>query len=427
MKLKFINANAAIRKAIRNGNRVIISQACGEPQTLLEALAEEIENFKNIEIVSGLLLHDYEFLKKSEREHYQYTTTLVTQNTREAVRAGIVNFVPLRHLDFVRAFSLEEGRTIDVAFIQVSPPDHLGYCNLGVSVGYNYLLSQNANIVVAEVNEEMPRTHGQTSLHVSSIDYFVPVSRPLRVYSPPNVFTDIEHKIAQHVAELIPDGSTLQIGIGSIASAILPCLKGKRDLGVHSGMITDDILELIYDGVVNNVRKKINRRITVSGELMGSQRLFDFADDNKSIELYPLAYTHDPRILGKLDNFISMTSALEMDLMGQANSESVEGVQTGGVGGQFDFIEGAFFSRGGKSIIAMPSTARSEKISRIVPKLCAGSVVTIPRYATDYVVTEYGIARIYGKSLHERAEALISIAHPKFRNELWNEFFSKKN
>jgi 4-hydroxybutyrate CoA-transferase len=274
---------------------------------------------------------------------------------------------------------------------------------------------------VAEVNEQAPRTFGPCSLSADRIDCLVECSSPLISY-PEIRFGDTERRIAELVAGLIPDGATIQIGIGNLPAAILQLLEGKKDLGLHSGMLSDGIVELVEKGAVNNCRKEVHRGKIVAGELIGTEKLFRFGHENLLLEMHGSDVSHNAQLIGQIDNFIAINSALEIDLEGQINAESLDGVQISGVGGQFDFVEGAYFSRGGKSITALTSSAGKGAVSRIVPRLSSRAIATIPRYLADTIVTEYGVARLRGKSIRQRAEALISIAHPDFRDRLQEGF-----
>jgi 4-hydroxybutyrate CoA-transferase len=281
-------------------------------------------------------------------------------------------------------------------------------------------LALEARTIVAEVNEQAPRTFGPCSLSGEQIDYLVECSAPLVPY-PEIKFGETERRIAGFVAKLIPDGATIQIGIGNLPAAILQVLEGKNDLGFHSGMLSDSAANLVEKGVVTNSRKNVFRGKIVAGELIGTERLFRFGHENPVLEMHGADVSHNAQLIGQIDHFIAINSALEIDLTGQINAESLDGVQLSGVGGQFDFVEGAYFSRGGKSITALTSSAGKGQISRIVPRLSSRAIATIPRYMTDIVVTEYGVAQLRGKSNRQRTDTLIAIAHPDFRDQLREE------
>ena len=318
-------------------------------------------------------------------------------------------------------YSPEGPRPVDVALIQVSPPDQQGRFSLGVSASHAYPLARQARTIVAEVNDRAPRTYGPCFFTAEEIDFLVECSVPLVPY-PEIQFGETERRIAELVADLIPDGATIQIGIGNLPAAILKLLEGKKDLGFHSGMLSDSVVDLVEKGAVTNARKNVHPGKIVAGELIGTEKLFRFGHENPLLEMHGAGVSHNAELIGKIDNFVAINSALEIDLSGQINAESLNGVQISGVGGQFDFVEGAYFSRGGRSVTALISSASKGKVSRIVPTFSNQAVVTIPRYLTDIVVTEYGAAHLRGKSIRQRAEALISIAHPSFRDGLWEAF-----
>lgn len=308
--------------------------------------------------------------------------------------------------------------------IQVSPPDHSGYCSLGVSVDYTMTTAKHAKTVIAQVNSSMPRTLGDSFLHVSEIHAFVEHNAPLIELKPPSI-TEVEQKIGDNCAALIADGDTLQLGIGSLPDAVLHALKDKKDLGIHSEMISDGVVELVDSGVINCSRKTLHQGKIVVSFLMGTPRLYDFVHDNPMVYMAPVEYTNDPYVIRKNDNMISINSCVQVDLYGQVCSESVGLKQISAVGGQVDFVRGANMSKGGKSIIAMPSTAAGGRISKIVAQLDEGAAVTTNRNDVNYIVTEYGVAKLKGRTLRERAKALIEIAHPDFRPAL-KECYEKR-
>ena len=306
---------------------------------------------------------------------------------------------------------------IDVCMLQLSPPDKHGYCSYGTSCDYTKAASECAKLVIAEINPNMPRVLGDNFIHISNIDYIVEIDYPLpELKSKP--INDVEKAIGENCAKLIENGSTLQLGIGSIPDAVLMFLHDKKDLGIHSEMVSDGIVDLFNEGIINNKQKSLHQNKIVLTFMMGTKKLYDFVNDNPVIEMHPVDYVNHPVVVSKNNKMVSINSCLQVDLFGQVNSESIDGKQFSGVGGQVDYVRGAGMSKDGKSIIAMPSTASKGAISRIVPKLDSGASVTTSRNDIHYIVTEYGIADIRGKTLKERAKALISIAHPKFRNEL---------
>jgi acetyl-CoA hydrolase len=337
-------------------------------------------------------------------------------NVRHAVQAGSADFTPVFLHEIPKLFR-EGYLPLDVALISVSPPDAHGYCSYGVEVGATKPAVESARIVIAEINPHMPRVWGASFIHLSQIDYCVEVNYPLPEL-PQSTPTALYNQIGAHVASLIGDGDTLQLGIGAIPDAVLSCLSSKSDLGIHTELFSDGIIELVEAGVVNGRRKSFLPGKIVAAFCLGTRRLFEFVHDNPIVELRPVDFTNDPFNISRNDNMVAINSALQVDLTGQVCADSIGCKFYSGVGGQVDFMRGAARSRGGKPIIALPSTALDGKVSRIVPVLDLGAGVTTSRNDVHYVVTEYGVADLYGKSVRKRAEALISIAHPDFRDEL---------
>jgi 4-hydroxybutyrate CoA-transferase len=334
----------------------------------------------------------------------------------EAQRQGRVEFVPLRYFDLVTEFAPGGRWAPDCVLVHTAPPDRHGYLSLGVSTGVTLPAARQAPLVIAQVNPRMPRTRGNAFLHRSQIDAWVDVDEPLLAY-PPTAVGDVERAIGRRVAALVPDGGTVQVGVGAIPQAVLDALADHRDLALHS-LIVDSAVALVERGVITGARKPVHRGRMDLAEAMGTARLFEFIHDNPAVNMESSAFVHDPEIVGRLPAFVSINSALEIDLTGQVNAESLGPRQVAGIGGQFDFALGASRSPGGVNIIALPSTGRQGAASRIVSRLAPGAAVTTPRYAADVVVTEYGIARLRGRSARERAAALIAVAHPGFQGEL---------
>ncbi|WP_415981524.1 acetyl-CoA hydrolase/transferase family protein, partial [Anaerostipes caccae] len=310
---------------------------------------------------------------------------------------------------------------VDAVFLNLSPPDEHGYCSFGISVDYSKPAAMEAELVIAQINPSMPRTLGDSFIHISDIDYIVEADTPL-IELPPAGISEVERAIGKNCASLIEDGDTLQLGIGAIPDAVLGFLKEKKDLGIHSEMISDGIVELYEGGVITNRRKSLHAGKSIVTFLMGTRRLYDFADNNPAVELHPVDYVNDPYVIAQNERLVSVNSCVQVDLMGQVVSASMGRRQISGVGGQVDFVRGANMSRGGKSIMAMPSTAAEGRISKIVPVIGEGAAVTTSRYDADYIVTEYGAARLKGESLRNRAKKLIRIAHPDFRRMLAEEY-----
>ena len=366
---------------------------------------------------------DSEYVKPGMEDHFRHNALFVGGSTRDAVNAGRADFTPIFFYEIPSLF--KKNLPVDVALVQVSKPDKHGYCSYGVSVDYTKPACESAKIVIAQVNEYMPRTLGDSFIHVSDMDYIVEYNEPL-IELPPAKIGDIEKKIGEHCASLIEDGDTLQLGIGAIPDAVLQFLTHKKNLGIHSEMFSDGVVDLIERGVINNRNKSFMQDKSVVTFLMGSQKLYDFVDNNPSVEMRSVDFVNNPNIVMKNDNIVCINSCVQVDLMGQVVSDSIGLKQISGVGGQVDFIRGASMAKNGRSIIAMPSSIKG-KISKIVPFIDEGASVTTSRNDVDYVVTEYGIANLKGRTLRERAEALIRIAHPKFREELTKEYKRRFN
>lgn len=405
-------AEAALAR-IKNGDRVMVSHAVGEPSYLLDVLVDHAADYENVDIVHMVCMGKGAYAQPGMEKHFHHTGLFLGGPTRECVASGRGDFLPC-YFSEAPALMRTELRP-DVALLQVTPPDEHGMCSLGVSVDYTMESVKQAGTVIAQVNDRMPWTFGGSTVHVSEIDCFVPFSAPILELGIPKI-GPIEEAIGANCAALVKDGDTLQLGIGAIPDAVLLGLKDKHDLGIHSEMVSDGAVELMEAGVINNSRKNIHRGKSVATFLMGTQRLYSFVDNNPDVELYPVDYVNDPRVIAQNDNVVSINSAVQVDFMGQVCAEAIGSRQISGVGGQVDFIRGAAMSRGGRAIIAMPSTTKG--ISKIVPALAAGTPVTTSRNDVDYVVTEYGVAHLKGHSLRERARALIAIAHPDHRDDL---------
>ena len=414
-KQKVVSPTEAV-KAVQSGQRVLLSSSCSEPQTLVEALLAGKDRLEQVELITTVLGSKGEYAAPEMEGHFRVVTFRPDMSVREATRAGRIDYLPCLLSEVPRLFT-EGHLPVDVALVQLSPPDDRGYCSFGLSIDYTKPAAETARVRVAEINRQMPRTFGDTFIHVSRLDYIVESDRPL-LQMPPAPIGPAEQAIGELVASLVPDGATLQVGIGAIPDAVLAALSSRRDLGVHSGMLSEGMVELAESGVINGRRKRLNRGVMVAAVLIGTDRLYRFAHDNPVVELYPASYTHDILTLGQMDNLVAINSALQVDIWGQVNAEMVGGVQLSGVGGQVDFVRGASRAPGGKSVIALLSTAGNGKYSRIVPRLEPGAPVTTTRAEMHYVVTEYGIADLRGKTLSQRARALASIAHPDFRQEL---------
>jgi 4-hydroxybutyrate CoA-transferase len=404
---------------LRPGMKVLLPAGCGDPTALLAEVLRQADRLEPLTLMGGLRLDDYPFGAPAYAGKLRFATWHHSPKLADAQNRGDVDFMPIRYFDTVSVFSAGGAWAPDAVIVHCSPPDRAGYVSLGVSVSYSLVAARRAPCVIAQINPMMPRTLGNAFLHRSQIDCWAEVEHPLAEY-PPTPVGEVERQIAAHVADLVPDGATVQVGVGSIPQAVMEALGGKRDLGIHS-LLVDHMLPLIESGVINNSRKRLHRGRIDVGEIMGTERLFRWAHENPMVNMEPSDIVHDPEVVGSLGNFVSVNSALEVDLRGQVNAESVDGRQITGIGGQFDFVLGASRAAGGRSIIALPSTGRQGQVSRIAGRLPSGARVTTPRFLADYVVTEYGTAALRGQSDAGRARALARIAHPAFRDALERE------
>jgi acyl-CoA hydrolase len=403
---------------VHPGHTVYIHPGCATPITLVNALLARSEHLRDVEIIQMLTLGSADYARPEYEGRFRANALFIGSNLREAVAAGRADYTPI-FLSEIEALFTSGAHPLDVVLLQVSPPDEHGYVSLGVGVDCTLNAARSARYVVAEVNDQMPRTLGDTFLHVSELTWLVETSRPLpQLASEP--FTETQRRIAENVANLIPDGATLQLGIGGLPDAVLHCLWNHRDLGLHTEMFSDNVIPLIEAGIMNGMQKTLHKGKLVAGFVLGTRKLFDFINDNPRFEFHPIAYTNDPYVIAKNDRMVAINSAIEVDLTGQVCADSIGVYAYSGFGGQVDFIRGAARSREGKPIIALPSTAKDGTISRIVPMLKPGAGVVTSRADVRYVVTEHGVAFLHGKTLRQRAEALIQIADPKFQNELYN-------
>jgi 4-hydroxybutyrate CoA-transferase len=404
---------------LRPGMKVLLPAGCGDPAALLAEILRQADRLGPLTLMGGLRLDDYPFAAPEYAGKLRFATWHHSPKLARAQVRGDVDFVPIRYFDTVSVFAEGGAWAPDAVVAHCAPPDGAGYLSLGVSVSYSLAAARRAPLVIAQVNAKMPRTLGNAFLHRSQIDCWAEAEHPLAEY-PPTAVGNVERKIAEQVAVLVPDGSTVQVGLGSIPQAVMEALAGKRDLGVHS-LLVDHMLPLIESGVINNSRKRLHPGRMDVGEIMGTERLFRWAHDNPMVNMEPSDIVHDPQVVGTLGDFVSVNSAIEVDLLGQVNAESVEGRQVTGIGGHFDFVLGARQATGGRSVIALPSTGRQGTVSRIVARLPAGARVTTPRFIADYVVTEWGTASLGGKSDAGRARELCRVAHPAFRESLERE------
>ena len=404
---------------IESGDHLFVGSGAAEPQRLVEALVRRGERLFGAEIVHIMTLGTAPYVEEKWGDNFRHNALFIGPNVREAVAERRADYTPIFLSEIPRLFE-RGGVALDVALIQVSPPDDHGYCSYGVSTDVVKPATESAPRVIAEVNARMPRTLGDSFVHVDDLDLLVPVDYPIPE-APVAAPDETARSIGRHVASLVEDGSTLQIGIGTIPDAVLTSLRGKRDLGVHTEMFSDGIVRLVEQGVVTNRRKTLHPGKIVAAFCMGSRTLYDFVDNNPQIEFHPVSHTNDPFVIAQNDRMVSINSALEVDLTGQVCADSLGEYFYSGIGGQVDFVRGAARSKGGKPIIALPSTAAGGKVSRIRAQLKPGAGVVTSRGDVHYVVTEWGIAYLHGRTVQERALALISIAHPTFRPELIRE------
>lgn len=401
---------------VKSGNRIYLGGGAGVPQMLVKALVDRAEELRDVEVVHMLHFGEAPYVEPRYAKSFRHNALFIGANVRKAIHAGQAYFTPIFLSEIPDLF-----RTgilpLDFALVQLSLPDEHGFCSFGVEVGCTKPAAENARIVIGEINRQTPRTLGDSFIHVRDIDIIVETD-----YSLPDAAqggaTEVHQRIGQIIAEMIPNEATLQMGIGSIPDAVLSNLKHHRDLGIHTELFSDGVVELVEAGIINGARKTLHPGKVIAGFLLGSRKLYDFVEDNPIVEMHPTDYTNDPFIIAQNDHMISINSAIEVDLTGQVAADSIGTRFYSGVGGQLDFVRGAARSKGGKPIIAMPATAKEGTISRICAILKPGTGVTTSRNDVHYVVTEYGVAELYGRSIPQRAQMLINIAAPQFREEL---------
>ncbi len=419
-KSRVVSADEAV-EAIQSGNRIFMTGNVSVPQQLLAALVKRAPALKDVEICQALSVGPADYVSPAVEGHLRVNTLFISANVRKAVQEGRADFTPVLLSEFPLLFK-NGVLPVDVALVHVSPPDEHGFCSLGVEVGLTKSPAESAKIIIAEVNEQMPRTLGDSFIHVSRLNYIVPVNYPVAELPMGGEGEDqISQKIACYIAELIPDGATMQMGIGAIPDAVLNFLGDKRDLGIHSEMFSDGVVRLVEKGVITNSRKTLHPGKIVVGFILGTQALYRWADDNPLCEFHRQEYVNDPFVIAQNDKMVAINSAIEVDLTGQVCADSIGPKFYSGVGGQVDFIYGASRSKGGVPIIALPSTTTLRDgtlVSRIVTMLKQGAGVVTSRNHVHFVVTEYGVASLYGKTIRQRAQALINIAHPDFRAEM---------
>jgi len=417
-KKKLVKAEEAA-SLIKSHDRVYISGNAASPYVLMNALAERKDELENVELVHVLLLGEDPLSKLEMEGHFRHNSLFVGPADRKAINEGRADYVPI-FLHQIPALFYTNQMPLDVAILHMSPPDEHGFMSYGVEVLASKAAAETAKIVIAQVNEKMPRILGDSFIHVSRVHKVVEVSESLPQLAK-KPFSNVEKKIGDSIADLIEDGSTLQLGIGGIPDAVLEALKGRRDLGIHTEMVSDGVVDAIEAGIVSGSKKNFHPNKIILTFLLGSDKLYDFADNNPIFEAHPTDYTNHPFNVSRNDNMIAINSAIEVDITGQVCSDSIGVYIFSGFGGQVDFIRGAAHSKGGKPVIALPSVAKGGELSRIVPHLKQGAGVVTTRADVKYVVTEFGVAYLHGKNLKERTKSLINIAHPNFRDDLIKE------
>ena len=418
---KVVTADEAVTH-IKSGDNIVIQPGCAAPIELINAMVNRKDELENVNLYHILVVGDLPYTKPGMEKHFKHKAFFIGANTREAVNDGRAEFIPIFLSEVPLLFKRGQIKT-DVALIHLSPPDEHGFCSYGVDVGTIKSAAEKSKIIIGQINSEMPRSLGDSFIHINKINYIVEKNEPIKELPQidPNTgkeFLEIYDKIGTNIAELIDDGSTLQMGIGAIPDAVMNYLAEKKNLGIHTEMFSDGIIDLVEQGIINGEQKTLHPGKIIAGFVLGTRRVYDFIDNNPVIEFHPQEYVNDPFVIAKNRKMIAINSAIEVDLTGQVCSDSMGTRLYSGIGGQVDFIRGAVHSEGGKGIIALPSITKDGKISRIVPKLKSGAGVVTSRGDVHYVITEYGVALLFGKSIKERARELIKISHPKFRDEL---------
>lgn len=415
---KVVVAKDAV-KAVKSGDRVFLTGNCSVPKKILSALVDRAPELEDVEINQALTIGSADYVSPEMEGHLRVNTMFISHNTRQAVQEGRADFTPVLLSEFPLLFK-ENHLPVNAAFVHLSPPDQHGYCSFGVEVGLSKSAAESAEIIIAEVNEKMPRTLGDSFIHVNALDFIVPVS-----YQLPELAmgggepSETVQQIAGYIAELIPDRATMQLGIGAIPDAVLDYLSEKKDLGIHTELFSDGVIDLVEAGVITNAKKSLHPGKIIAGFILGTERLYQWVHNNPLIEFHRTEYVNDPFIIAQNERMVAINSAIEIDLTGQVCADSIGTKLYSGVGGQLDFIYGASRSKGGVPIIALPS--KTKDFSRIVTTLKKGAGVVTSRNHVHYVVTEFGVADLYGKTIRERAKSLIGIAHPQFREQLTRE------
>jgi acetyl-CoA hydrolase len=424
---KLVSAKEAVTH-IKSGDSIIVQPGCAAPMEILKAMVERKDELTDVKLYHILIVGDVPYLKPGMEKHFKHRAFFIGANSRPAVNDGRAEFIPI-FLSEVTLLFKKGILPVDIAFINVSPPDEHGFCSYGIDVGNIKTPAEKATLVIAQVNQQMPRGLGNSFIHINKINYIVEVDEPLLELPQvdPNTseeVLEIYDRIGKNVADLIEDGSTLQMGIGAIPDNVMKYLRNKKDLGVHTEMFSDGMIDLVENGIITGDKKTLHHGKIIAGFVLGTKKSYDYINNNPVFEFHPQEYVNDPFIIAKNDKMVAINSAIEVDLTGQVCSDSIGTKLFSGIGGQVDFIRGAAYSEGGKPIIALPATTKDGKISRIVPTLKPGAGVVTSRGDVHYVVTEFGVAQLWGKSIRERVKALINIAHPDFKAEL-SEFANK--
>lgn len=418
---KLTSADEAV-KLIKSGDNVVIQPGCAVPLELIRAMVRRKDELENVTIYHILIVGELPYVNPGMEKHFKHKAFFTGANVRKAVHEGRAEFIPI-FLSEVPLLFKRNIIPVDVALLNVSPPDEHGFCSYGVDVGTIKSAADKARIIIAQINSEMPRSLGDSFIHINKIHHLVEHTEPIQELPQvdPNTSEEmlkIYDTIGKNTAELIEDGSTLQMGIGAIPDSVMKYLRDRKNLGIHTEMFSDGIIDLVEEGIVNGEEKSIHRGKIIAGFVLGTKRLFKFINNNPVIEFHPQEYVNDPFVISQNKKMVAINSAIEIDITGQVCADSIGTKIFSGIGGQVDFIRGAAHSDGGKPIIALPSITKDGKVSRIVPQLNRGAGVVTSRGDVHYVITEYGVAYLFGKSLKERAQELIRIAHPKFRDEL---------
>ncbi len=426
---KYVTAEEAV-SVIKSNDRIYIHSGCAYPKALVDAMTARRDEITNTEICHLMVFGDAPYMKPEMEKSFRHNGFFLGSNTRKHVNEGRADFMPIFLSEIPALIRHNTKHKVNVVLIQVSPPDAHGFCSLGVSVDCTKAATEVADYVIAQVNPKMPRSHGDSFIHISEIDYAVEAEMDLQELPNPNLNKtpdeiEVFRKIGENIAGLIEDGATLQMGIGAIPDAVLQSLTNHKNLGIHTEMFSDGIIPLVEKGVINCSEKTLLPEKMVTSFLLGSKKLFDFINDNPLVEMRPTEFVNDPFTIARNDKMTAINAALQIDLTGQVCSDSIGYRFYSGFGGQVDFIRGAARSKGGKPIISLPSTCKNGTCSRIVPHLEEGAGVTTSRGDVHFVVTEYGAVDLHGMNVRERVNALISISHPKFREEL-SEFAKSK-